>query len=252
MFRALVGSMARRPQESALSMSKQTPYRSAILTLGNTPLLPTEIWLQVLGYDDPKHLWLCVRKVSFTFRDFVERLFTSDHLHRLKVALSLPRRDPATSKLRWPGDPIPGSQLVMAYTRLSEDGRRLCLESPAVVKDGNSERTLEELRNAGTLVKERLEEAPTNVNMSTHPMESLSIKLPVHVEWDGERKIWLWKLEWRVLLNQFFDAKDKQGKRWPTMAEDTTPSRQQWRSCQARLAQRIVGPDSRSIERYDG
>ncbi len=180
--------------------------------------LPTELWLQILEYDDPKHLWLSVRNASRAYRDYVERLFTSKYLHNLRIALSLPRRDPATSKLKWRGDPIPGSQLVMAYTRLSDDRKRLHLESPAVAKDRNSEKTLVELKDTGTLPKERLEEAPTNVNMSTHPMASLTIKLPVHVKWDVTRNIWTWEVDWRDLLSRFFDAKERQGRRWPTTA----------------------------------
>ncbi|KAJ4992224.1 hypothetical protein SVAN01_02243 [Stagonosporopsis vannaccii] len=207
--------MDRSFQESILFMSKQTTtsYRDKIENLRGIPLLPTEIWLLIFEYDDLKHLWSYVRNVSRAFRDCVERLFTSKYLQRLKVALSLPRRDPATTKLKWRGDPIPGSQLVMSYTGLSEDKKRLRLQSPTVVKDRNSEKTLEELRDAGTLPKERLEEAPTNVNMSTHPMASLTIKLPVHVDWDEEQKIWVWEVEWRDLLGRFFDAKDKQKRR---------------------------------------
>ena len=181
-----------------------------------TLILPPEIWLQVLEHDDTKHLWLSVRNVSRAYKDCVERLFTSKYLHRLKIALSLPRRDPATSKLKWWGDPIPGSQLVMVYTRLSEDGKRLRLESSAVVKDRSCEKTLEELRDTGTLPKARLDEAPTNVNMSTHPMASMTIKLPVDVDWDEAKRVWTWDVEWRHLLSRFFHAKDRQGKRWPT------------------------------------
>ena len=197
------------------------PIQDTTANFRITPVLPTEIWLQILEHDDPKHLWLSVRNASRLYKDLVERLFTSVYLHRLKIALSLPRRDPATSKLKWRGDPIPGSQLVMAYTRLSEDGNQLRLESPIMVKDRNSEKTLEELRAAGTLPKERLEEAPTNVNMSTHPMAALPIKLPVQADWDDAQKVWVWEIDWRNLLSRFFDAKDKQSKRWPTSARDT-------------------------------
>lgn len=195
--------------------------QNAIETSKHTPILPNEIWLQILENDDPKHLWLSVRNVARTYRDCVERLFTSKYLHRLKIALSLSRRHPATSKLKWRGDPIPGSQLVMVYNRLSEDGKRLRLESSTLVKDGHSERTLEELKDAGTLPKERLEEAPTNVTMSTHPMAGLTIKLSVHVDWDEAQKVWAWEIEWRSLLSRFFDAVDKQAKRWPTKAWNT-------------------------------
>ena len=187
------------------------------------PLLPTELWLQILEHDDPKHLWLTVRNVSKMYKDRVERLFTSVYLHKLRIALSLPRRDPATSKLKWRGDPIPNSQLVMAYGQLNEDGTRVRMESPKMVKDRSSNRTLEELKDAGTLPKERLEEAPTNVNMSAHPMAALTIKLPVHVDWDEGQKIWVWEIEWRKVLSRFYEAKDKQSKRWPTPTSDVVP-----------------------------
>lgn len=185
-----------------------------------TPLLPTEIWLQILEHDNPKHLFLSVRHVSRTYKACVERLFTSKYLSGLSIALSLPRRDPATGKLRWRGDPIPGSQLKMTYKQLSEDERRIFLESPVVLKDRSSEKTVEELREAYTLPKERLEEAPAYVSMSTHSFTGLTIDVPVRVDWDGMRKIWVWELDWRMLLSRFYDAKERQGKRWPSSTCD--------------------------------
>ncbi|KAF2631413.1 hypothetical protein BU25DRAFT_428372 [Macroventuria anomochaeta] len=202
----------------------------------NTPTLPTEIWLQILEHDDIKHLWLSVRNISRAYRDCVERLFSTKYLHRVSITLSLPQRDLVTNKLKWPGDPIPTSQLVMAYARLSEDGKRLRLESSTVVKDGYSEKTLEELREAGSLPKERLEEALTTVNMSTHPMAGLTIKLSVRIDWDETRKVLAWDVEWRSVLSRFLDAKDRQGKIWPTTVWDTVPRGLPWRSDQAHLA----------------
>ncbi|KAH6643655.1 hypothetical protein C7974DRAFT_370874 [Boeremia exigua] len=199
-----------------------------------TPLLPPELWLQVLEHDDPVHLWVSVRNISRTYKHYVERVFTSKYLHMLEIFLSLPRRDPATSKLKWPGDPIPGSQLAMAYAGLSEDGRLLHLESATVVRDRNGEKTLEELRSTGVLPKERLEEAPTNVNMSTNPMASLPIQVPVQVEWNEARKVWTWEVEWRTLLRRLFNAKDKQRKRWPTTIwSSAQPHGLPWRGRQA-------------------
>ena len=195
---------------------------------GATPQLPTEIWLQVLEYDDPKHLWLSVRNVSRRYQEIVERLFRSQYLQRIKIAFSLPRRDAASSRLKWPGDAIPGSQLVMAYVGLSADGNRLRVESQTVVKDRNGEKTVEELRNAGILPRQRLEEAPTNVNMNTNPLASLPVKLEVVVEWDEVRKRWAWDVEWRVLLSRFFDAKDRQGKRLPTEGPSIAPQQKRW------------------------
>ena len=180
------------------------------------PLLPTEIWLQILEYDDPKHLWLSVRDVSTLYRHCVERLFTSNYLSRLSIALALPRRDPATGKLKWRGDPIPGSQLKMTYSRLSEDGRHLRLESSTVIKDKSSEKTLEELKDIGTLPKERLTEAPAYISMSSMSFTGATIELPVQVDWDAVRKIWIWDVEWRRLLGRFYAEKEKQGNRWPS------------------------------------
>jgi hypothetical protein len=193
-----------------------------------TPQLPTEIWLQVLEHDDPKHLWMSVRNVSRKYQEIVERLFRSQYLQRIKIAFSLPRRDAASSRLKWPGDAIPGSQLVMAYAGLSADGSQLRVESQTVVKDRNGEKTVEELRDAGILPRQRLKEAPTNVNMSTNPLASLPVKLEVVVEWDEVRKRWAWDVEWRVLLSRFFDAKDRQGKRWPTKAPSIAPQQKRW------------------------
>ncbi|KAF2993139.1 hypothetical protein E8E13_000990 [Curvularia kusanoi] len=192
-------------------------------------LLPVEIWLQILEYDNSKHLWLSVRKVSRRHQTFVEKLFTTKYLRRLQIALSLPRRDAASSRLKWPGDPIPGSQLVMRYAGLSEDGSRLRVESPILVKDRSSERTVEELRDAGILPRQRLEEAPTNVNLSTHPMASLPVKLAVEVEWDEAQKRWAWYVDWRVLLSRLFVAKDRHGKRWPAKALSDGPQKSRWR-----------------------
>lgn len=195
---------------------------------GTLQQLPTEIWLQVLEHSDPKHLWLTVRNVSRKCREMVERLFRSQYLRRIKIAFSLPRRDAASSRLKWPGDAIPGSQLVMDYAELSADGSRLRVESQTVVKDRNGERTVEELRDTGILPRQRLEEAPTNVNLSTNPMASLPVRLEVAVEWDEVRKRWAWDVDWRILLSRFFDAKDRQGKRWPTKAPSIAPQQKRW------------------------
>ena len=206
------------------------PDQEAIQDRNHASLLPTELWLQILEHDDPKHLWLSIRAISHTHRDLVERLFTSRYLQRLKIALSLPRRDPASSKLKWPGDPIPGAQLVMAYVRLSEDKRLVRLESPVLVKDRNGVKTLKELRETGVLPKQRLEEAPANVNLSAHPMAGLTIEVPVKVDWDEARKLWVWEVEWRCLLGRFFEAKDRQGRRWPTTASNVAPQESRWRN----------------------
>jgi hypothetical protein len=101
----------------------------------------------------------------------------------------------------------------------------LQLESLAVLKDRSTKKTVEELKDAGTLPKERLEQAPAYVNMSTHPMAGLTVPVPVHVDWDETRKIWTWNVAWRNLLSRFFEAKERQGKRWPTTAFEASVPR---------------------------
>ncbi|KAF1931859.1 uncharacterized protein M421DRAFT_322168 [Didymella exigua CBS 183.55] len=150
------------------------PTQDAVKTVKITPARPAEIWLQTLEYVDHQHLWLSVRNVCRTHKDCVERLFTSKHLANLSIALSLPRRDPAT-----------------------------------VVKDRYTQKFMEELKVNGTLPKERLGEAPAYLNMSTYSFTGIKIHIPVRVDWDEARKIWTWDVEWRNVLGDFYDAKEK-------------------------------------------
>lgn len=203
--------MACASQASTTPMIEQpnrTEDRNVVNTVKNTPALPAEIWLNILEYDDPQHLWLAVRNVSRALRDRVERLFTSTYLAGLYIALSLPRRDPATGKLKWPGDPIPRSQLKLKYSQLSEDGKLLRLESSNVVKDAHTQKSVEELKDNGTLQKERLEEALAYVNLSTYSFAGITVHMPVQVNWDEGRKIWTWDVEWRRVLSSHYSAKE--------------------------------------------
>lgn len=187
---------------------------NAIDTAKNMTCLPTEIWLQILEYDDHQHLWLSVRNVARTYRDRVERLFASKFLVNISITLSLPRRDPATGKMKWPGDPIPRSQLNITYRKLNEDGRLLRLESSAVIKDRHSQKSVVELKDAGTLPKERLEEAPAYVNMSTYSFAGITVRMPVQVDWDEIREIWTWDIEWRKVLSGYYAAKEQHKAMW--------------------------------------
>lgn len=85
----------------------------------------------------------------------------------------------------------------------------MLLESPVVVKDRSGERTVEELKNAETLTKERLEEAPAYVNMSLRSFAGVRVDIPVRVSWNEVKKIWIWSVEWRKLLSRFYAAKEK-------------------------------------------
>lgn len=185
-----------------------------IKTVMNTSALPAEIWLQILEQSDHQHLWLSVRNVCHAHKDYVERLFTSKYLADLSIALSLPRRDPATGKMKWPGDVIPMSQLKLTHSQLSKDGNHVRLQSSTIVQDRHTQKLVEELKLDGTLPKERLEEAPAYVNMSTYSFAGITIPMPVKVVWDEARKIWTWDVEWRKVLSGFYNAKERRKARW--------------------------------------
>ncbi|KAJ4336093.1 hypothetical protein N0V87_005673 [Didymella glomerata] len=209
--------MARASQESTTSMIEQpnrAENQNVANTVKSTPALPAEIWLHILEYDDPQHLWMSIRNASRALRDCVERLFTSKYLADLSIALSLPRRDPVTGKMRWPGDPIPMSQLKLKYSQLSENGELLRLESSTEVKDRHTQISVEELKENGTLPKERLEEAPAYVNLSTYSFAGITVHMPVRVDWDEGRKIWMWDMEWRKVLSCYYSAKEMRKASW--------------------------------------
>lgn len=199
---------------SVVEQPNRAEDQNVVVNLKDTPALPAELWLHILEYDDHQHLWISVRNASRALRDCVERLFASKHLANLSVALSLPRRDPATGKMKWPGDPIPMSQLKLDYCQLSEDGKLLHLESSTVVKDRHTQRSLEELKENGTLPKQRLKEAPAYVNLSTYSFAGITIHMPIQVDWDCERKIWTWDIEWRRLLSCYYSAKEMRKASW--------------------------------------
>lgn len=184
-------------------------------TVTETPALPAEIWLQILEHDDHQHLWMSVRNASHALRDCVERLFASKYLADLSIALSLPRRDPATGKMKWPGDPIPMSQLKLTYCGFNEDGRSLRLKSSTVVQDWHNPISVEELRENGTLPKERLEEAPAYVNLSKIScVAGITVHMPVRVDWDEGRKVWTWDVDWRRVLSCYYHAKEIRKANW--------------------------------------
>lgn len=181
------------------------------------PVLPTEIWLQIFeNIRDPEYLWTIVRHVSIQNKALVERVFATDHVPFLSISLSLPRRDPTTGALRWPGTPIPKAQITMTFNRFNAKQRRIVLASPTTLTDGANTKTVEELRNTSALSKERLEAAPAWVNLNKNPLAGLSMHLPICVEWDEAAKVWLWELEWRPLVTRFFVMKNE--KRTPRRA----------------------------------
>ncbi len=191
-------------------MVNETCPPIASISLLQQPALPTEIWLHILEQGtiyDAVHLWTSVRLVSHQFKDFVERLFMTVYLPKFSISLALPRRDPGTGALKWHSTPIPRASITMSFDHISADQRQLGLKSPSVLKDKNDERSVEELRNASILPIERLEAAPTWVQVNNNAMMGASITVPKKIEWDDGRKVWTWQMDWRTLVSQYYQEK---------------------------------------------
>lgn len=182
----------------------------------SVPLLPTEIWLQILEQKDEigvMYLWNTVRLVSRQLRDCVERLFRSIHLPQFTFSLTLPRRDPTTGTMNWPGPPIVRSGLVFSFDRITPDSQRIVLKTPTELSEGSEIQNVAELKNSSILPKERMEAAPPWVVFGKKYLTGLSMTVPATVEWDSERDIWTWTVKWKPLVCQFFRAKEKKGLR---------------------------------------
>ncbi|KAF1945643.1 hypothetical protein EJ02DRAFT_419321 [Clathrospora elynae] len=177
-----------------------------------SPTLPTELWLQILeraDVHDAVHLWTTVRHVSRNFRDYVERLFTSIYLPNATISLALPRRDPTTGALKWPGTPIPGAQIIFLFDTFAPDQHHVLFRSPEVLGAGSEARSVEELRHTNVLPKERLQEALPWVNNGKNPLTGLSMSVSGKLDWDNESKTWTWEIDWRKLMTHFSQAKNE-------------------------------------------
>ncbi|CAO2654156.1 Nn.00g108890.m01.CDS01 [Neocucurbitaria sp. VM-36] len=194
-------------------MNKTVNYTDSSSMLPTSIDLPTELWLQILENStiyDANHLWTTVRHVSRPFLDYVERLFMSTYLPKFAISLALPRRDPTTGALRWPGDPIPGAQIVMSFDHVTPDQRYVVFKSPVALKDGLEMKTVEEFRETSVLPKERLQDAPAWVYLNKNPLTGLSMDVPADIQWDGTSKVWFWRVDWRRLVSIFYKAKQDQ------------------------------------------
>ncbi|KAE8839766.1 hypothetical protein PTNB73_04177 [Pyrenophora teres f. teres] len=176
-------------------------------TQSTAPALPTELWLQILEQADAYDLWESVRPTSRAFKDHVERIFVSMHLPELSNSLALPRRDPITGALKWPGEAIPQTQIVFSFDKLAANPQYAVLKSPESLGRGGDVKSVDELYRIGVLPKERLQEAPQWVKLGRNHMTGFSTAAVGRFDWDEERKIWTWGVNWRKLLTQFYHAK---------------------------------------------
>jgi len=186
------------------------------------PTLPTELWLQILEQVDPRdasHLWGTVRFVSSQFRDYVERHFVSNYLPDVTISLPLPRRDPTTGTLKWPGEPIPRARILFSFERITTNQQCAVLRSSESLGPFGETKTVDELRRGGALPEERLREAPPWVHIGKNHLTGVSVAVKGKFCWDEDRKIWTWEVNWRKLLTQFYRAK--------TLKRESTSARKQ-------------------------
>jgi hypothetical protein len=194
------------------------------------PALPTELWLSILestNINEAEHLWTSVRPTSRQFRDYVERLFITTYLPHFAIALSLPRRDPVSGAMKWQGI-ISKAQIVMSFESADAEINIATFVSPLSIKDGVVSTSVEELRTSNMLPTARLLEAPAWVYANNHYMMGTRLQLPMDIEWDEERKRWVWQLEWKILLSRFYKAKldgrekrpsQSRGQKWSKLKE---------------------------------
>ena len=180
-----------------------------IITANKHASLPPELWLHILeqaSIHEAEHLWISVRHVSVTYKDYVERLFTTVYLPHFAISLSLPRRDPNRGALKWPGA-IPQAQIIMSFNSICPDQRFALFTSPLALKDRADSTNVEELKNNGVLPQQRLREAPAWVHVNGNSLTGVTLPLPMDIEWDEGKKVWSWRIEWRRIVSQFYKAK---------------------------------------------
>ena len=168
------------------------------------PHFPIELWLDTLEYvDDPEALWITVRLVSRRFKDLVERVFIQRQLPTICMSLSLPRHDPSTGALRYK-PPVPGSELVFAFTGFDDQQDTVILKTP-VLSNGVS---VESLTNTGILTQQRLEEASGWTWFGRNRGKGANVRFPKTMHWDTEEKKWSCVLPWKKLVGAFFKSKE--------------------------------------------
>jgi hypothetical protein len=193
-------------------MASEAPNngRTSFAAYSPTSTLSAELWLHILeqvSVHEAGHLWTTVRNVSRQFKDLVERLFRSTYLPTFAITLTLPRRDPTSGALLWPGAPIPRAQLSMLFDSLSADERYAQFRSPNVLREGTNERSVEELKDTYVLPLERLEAATAWVHFTRNQLAGMAMPVPRYISWDEEQNTWVWRVKWMNLMTRFYVLK---------------------------------------------
>ncbi|KAF2240761.1 hypothetical protein BU26DRAFT_525672 [Trematosphaeria pertusa] len=166
--------------------------------------LPSELFLQILeNISDIGYLWATVRLVSKSFKIHTERVFQSSHLPTLSISLSLPRYDPATGTLRYRGY-VPQTEVTLRYASLDQGNRRVVMATSTMAPNGES---MADLKAAGVLSVQRLEEATIWVWFGRNRGKGVGMENLGNIRWDDEQKIWFWGVEWKKLVKAYFEAK---------------------------------------------
>ncbi|KAF2819751.1 hypothetical protein CC86DRAFT_374884 [Ophiobolus disseminans] len=173
-------------------------------------VLPTELWLQIFEQSwflSRDYLWTTVRVVSHRYKDVVERIFVSTYLPGFAISLSLPRYNSESGALAWPVA-VNNTSIVMAFDSISSDREHALFISPCTVTVGTAPRSMEDLRKQNIMPLKRLQDAPAWVYTNKNYGGGISLKIPRHIDWDAERELWGWKVEWRTLVSNFYRAKE--------------------------------------------
>ncbi|KAF2640247.1 hypothetical protein P280DRAFT_480718 [Massarina eburnea CBS 473.64] len=184
-------------------------------TSGTLPILPAEIWLQILEHcatDSLSHLWTTIRPLSHNHKAHVERIFKHTYIPTLALSLSLPRHDPKTNALKYPFA-IPYAELNFAFDSFVVGTTDVVFASPREIATGD---TMAALKEKGSLTKERLDDAMERgawVCFGRSRAKGAAVMMPSCVCWDGQEKGWKITVDWMVLVSSLFEAKRTKAQR---------------------------------------
>lgn len=179
------------------------------ITPNISTILPPELWMNIFDQSsilNAEYLWTVVRHVSTFFRDCIERQFASSHLLSFAISLSLPRRDPGTSAVRWQGA-VPRAQMTMSFDFVVPNLNLAIFTSPIMLEDSQSTLRVEELRDSNVLPKERLQAASAWVFVDGMRAKGIPMYVTRKIEWDSNRNLWMWEIAWRTLVSRFYQAR---------------------------------------------
>ena len=83
---------------------------------------------------------------------------------------------------------------------------------------------MEYLKTTGVLSQQRLEEAVMWVSIGCSRAQATPMDISKSVEWDEIEKIWVWDVEWKELVNQYFEIKTAKKKELQRRKDASTHS----------------------------